>query len=91
MASDLACYVGQSVEAQLPQRDESAVCTEEEETQTCAVHRQLLDVGLLEGQVPKDDGDLQDALPLHIRDAHVSVRVKQQSLHDSLLRAIWRE
>lgn len=89
--SDLARYVGQSVEAQLPQRDERAVCTEKEETQTGAVHCQLFDIGLLKGQVPQDDGYLQNALTLHIRDAHIPLWVKQHRLHGILLHAIWRK
>lgn len=91
VASDLACHVGQRVEAQLPQRDERAVCTEEEEAQTCAVRCQLFDIGLLKGQVPQDDGYLQYTLTLHVRDAHIPLRVKQHSLNSALLRAIWRE
>lgn len=91
METDLSCYVGQGVEAQLPQRDERAVCAEKEEAQTRAVHRQLLDVGLLEGQVPQDDGYLQHALSLHVRRAHVPLWVKQRGLHGTLPRAIWRQ
>lgn len=91
VASDLARYIGQCVETQLPQRDEHAVCTEKEEAQTCTVHCQLFDIGLLEGQVPQDNGYLQYTLTLHVRDAHIPLRVKQRSLHSTLLRTIWRK
>lgn len=91
MSPDLARYAGQRVDAELAQRDERAVCTEEEEAQTRAVHRQMFDVGLLKSQVPQDDGHLQYTLTLHVSRAHVPLRVKQKSLHGTLLRAIWRK
>lgn len=89
--SHLARHVGQRVEAQLPQREEHAMCTEQEEAQTRAVYRQLFDIGFLEGQVPQDDGYLQDALTLHVGDPHIPLRMEHHSLHSNLLRAIWRE
>lgn len=50
---------------------------EQKEAQARSVGRQQLDVGLLEGEVSQDDGDLQHPLGLHVADALVSRRVEE--------------
>lgn len=42
---------------------------EQKEAQARSVGRQQLDVGLLEGEVSQDDGNLQHPLRLHVTDA----------------------
>lgn len=51
--------------------------TEQKEAQARSVGRQQLDVGLLEGQVSQDDGDLQHPLGLHVADAVTPRRVEE--------------
>lgn len=51
--------------------------TEQKEAQARSVGRQQLDVGLLEGQVSQDDGNLQHPLRLHVADAVVPRRVEE--------------
>lgn len=50
---------------------------EQKEAQARSVGRQQLDVGLLEGEVPQDDGDLQHPLGLHVTGAWVPRRVEE--------------
>lgn len=50
---------------------------EQKEAQARSVGRQQLDVGLLEGQVSQDDGNLQHPLRLHVADAVVPRRVEE--------------
>lgn len=50
---------------------------EQKEAQARSVGRQQLDVGLLEGEVPQDDGDLQHPLGLHVADAQVPRRMEE--------------
>lgn len=54
--------------------------TEQKEAQARSVGRQQLDVGLLEGEVPQDDGNLQHPLGLHVFDAGIPRRVKEAVL-----------
>lgn len=51
--------------------------TEQKEAQARSVGRQQLDVGLLEGQVSQDDGNLQHPLRLHVADTVVPRRVEE--------------
>lgn len=51
--------------------------TEQKEAQARSVGRQQLDVGLLEGQVSQDDGNLQHPLCLHVADTGVPRRVEE--------------
>lgn len=50
---------------------------EQKEAQARSVGRQQLDVGLLEGEVSQDDGNLQHPLGLHVADALVSRGVEE--------------
>lgn len=78
--TDLRGHVAQRVQAELPQRDEVTVGAEQKEAQARSVGRQQLDVGLLEGEVPQDDGDLQHPLGLHVFDAGIPRRVEEAVL-----------
>lgn len=51
--------------------------TEQKEAQARSVGRQQLDVGLLEGQVSQDDGNLQHPLSLHVADTVIPRRVEE--------------
>lgn len=51
--------------------------TEQKEAQARSVGRQQLDVGLLEGQVSQDDGNLQYPLRLHVADTMIPWRVEE--------------
>lgn len=50
---------------------------EQKEAQARSVGRQQLDVGLLEGEVTQDDGNLQHPLGLHVADARGPRRVEE--------------
>lgn len=54
--------------------------TEQKEAQARSVGRQQLDVGLLEGEVPQDDGNLQHPLGLHVFDPGIPRRVEEAVL-----------
>lgn len=51
--------------------------TEQKEAQARSVGRQQLDVGLLEGQVSQDNGNLQHPLGLHVTDTQIPRRVEE--------------
>lgn len=51
--------------------------TEQKEAQARSVGRQQLDVGLLEGEVSQDNGNLQHPLGLHVVDTRVPWRVEE--------------
>lgn len=51
--------------------------TEQKEAQARSVGRQQLDVGLLEGEVSQDNGNLQHPLGLHVTDTRVPWRVEE--------------
>lgn len=53
---------------------------QQKEAQARSVGRQQLDVSLLEGEVPQDDGDLQHPLGLQVFDAGIPRRVKEAVL-----------
>lgn len=54
--------------------------TEQKEAQARSVGRQQLDVGLLEGEVPQDNGNLQHPLGLHVFDPGIPRRVEEAVL-----------
>ena len=51
--------------------------TEQKEAQARSVGRQQLDIGLLEGEVSQDNGNLQDPLGLHVTNTRVPRRVEE--------------
>lgn len=50
---------------------------EQQEAQARSVGRQQLDVGLLEGEISQDDGDLQHPLGLHVTGSWVPRRMEE--------------
>lgn len=77
LGTHLSGHVAQRVQSQLSERDEVTVGTEQKEAQARSVGRQQLDVGLLEGEVSQDDGDLQHSLGLRVAGAWVPRRMEE--------------